>query len=57
MDDQDWLEEQLKTMRNLCEAGLIVHGLCRDDLMPTILEEILVEAQQAVDDFCVIKDK
>lgn len=57
MAEQDWLEEQLKTIRNLCETAIIIHRLERDDLVPTLLEEILGEAQQVVDDYCVVKEK
>jgi len=45
--------EQLKTIHNLAEAGQIILRLGREDLLPTIIEEILVESQNAVDDFRV----
>lgn len=48
--------EQLKTIHNLAEVGQIILRLGRTDLVFSIIEEILVESQTAVDDFCVVED-
>ena len=49
------LLERLKTVRNLTEIAVIVINLGREDLLPTILELLLVESQDMVDDCCVAK--
>jgi hypothetical protein len=53
---EDWLPEQLKTLHNLCEVANILINIKRREFLPTILELILIEAQQIVDDNCVVKD-
>ena len=49
----EWLPEQLKTVINLCEIAdiLIQHSVY--DLLPTVLELILVEVQLIVDENCI----
>lgn len=49
----DYLLEQVKTIRNLCETAIVLRNIGREDLMPTILEIILLEAQELVDQNCV----
>jgi hypothetical protein len=51
-----WLPEQLKTIMNLCDIGLILIGLGRNSLLPTILETMLEQAQQIVDEECIVRD-
>jgi hypothetical protein len=50
-----WLSEQLKTIRNLTEIADILIAQKRKQLLPTILELMLIEAQQIVDENCVVK--
>lgn len=52
------LTERVKTIRNLSCSSLIV--LASDDenkfvYLPSLLEQILCEAQDVVDNFCVVK--
>ena len=54
--DKYWLEEQLKTTRNLCTIALLLYHQQQDELLPTILELILAEAQAIVDDHCVVRE-
>ena len=51
----EWLGEQLRTVQRLCETALILLEIKREDLLPTILEIILEQAQQMVDDNCIIE--
>ena len=51
---QDWTLERIKTIRNLSEVALIIHA--SENLLPTILEILLVECQELVGETCVIKD-
>jgi len=53
---QDFLLEQIKTISNLCQIAMILRCSKHDELLPTILEFILGEAQELVDDYCVVKD-
>ena len=50
------LIEQLKTIHNLVEISLLLIKVDKELLLPTVLELLLVEAQQIVDDYCVVKD-
>jgi len=52
---KDWLPEQLKTIRSLTEVADILIEQKKRHLLPTILELLLIEAQQVVDENCVIK--
>lgn len=49
----EWLPEQLKTIRNLCLTAEVLIKENRDELLPTILEFLLEEAQNIVDENCV----
>ena len=53
---KDWLPEQLKTIRNLTEIADILIKNRRKELLPTVLELMLVECQQVVDENCVVKN-
>ena len=57
MAEQDFLEEQLKTINNLTQIGILLRISKQNELLPTILELILQEAQQLVDDYCVIGEE
>ena len=55
----DWLLEQIKTVRNLCDIALVLSEQRIDKrmtLLPTILELMLVEIQQIVEENCVVKE-
>lgn len=55
MTEKNWLEEQLKTSRNLIDISLLLVKLQRSDLLPTALETLLEQVQTIVDENCVIK--
>jgi hypothetical protein len=50
---KDWLPDQLLTIHNLTEVANILINIKRRELLPTILELMLIEAQQVVDENCV----
>ncbi len=49
----DWLPEQLKTIRNLCDIALLLRDVGKDELLPTVLELLYEQAQQVVDEQCI----
>jgi hypothetical protein len=49
----EWLPEQLGTIRNLTDISFILINIGRNELLPTILELMLEEIQQVVDEQCV----
>lgn len=49
----DYLLESVKTIRSLCEIAVVLRNLGREDLLPTVLEIVLLEAQDMVDEYCV----
>jgi hypothetical protein len=51
--ENEWLPEQLKTIRNLTEIADILIHLGKENLIPTILELLQVEIQEAVLENCV----
>ena len=53
MTDKDWLVEQLKTIRNLCDTALILRNISKNELLPTVLELLYQEAQAIVDENCI----
>lgn len=54
MIDIPRLQEQLKTIKNLCEISLDV--LDNEDRLPTILEILYLEAQNMVTSQCVLPE-
>lgn len=48
---------QLNTIRDLIEIATVFAVFGRDELLPTILELLLVEAQDIVDSYCVVKEE
>ena len=48
------LQEQLKTIRNLCEISLLVAKPEHEHLLPSILENLYLEAQNMVESQCVV---
>lgn len=53
----DYLLEQIKTIRNLCEVALLLRESNRGGLLPTILELIFEESQSMNDDNCVVRNE
>ena len=53
---KDWLEEQIKTTRNLCNIVLILIKENRS-LLPTVLELLFIEVAQILDEQCIERDK
>ena len=51
----DWLPEQLKTSRNLCDIALLLIRTGNKDLLPTILELLYEQVQQILDERCIKK--
>ena len=52
----NWLPEQIRTVSNLCAITQILLNVGHDDLLPTVLELMLIEVQQIVDENCVKED-
>lgn len=50
------LEESIKTIKNLCEVSLILIGLRRADLIPTVLELLQIEIQDVVEEYCIVRE-
>ena len=48
-----WLPEQLKTIKNLCDIAQSLIDSGRVKLLPTILELMLIEAQQVIEENCI----
>ena len=55
---QDFLLEQIKTIRNLCDIAILIRNVGKDELLPTVLELLYQEAQSITLAHCVkeIKD-
>lgn len=56
--DKDWLPEQLKTTKNLCDIALLLLEQRidkRQTLLPTILEFLYEQVQQILDEQCIKK--
>ena len=52
MTKKDWLPEQLKTTKNLCDTALLI--LENDKtLLPTILELLYEQVQDILDEQCI----
>ena len=54
----EWLPEQLKTIRNLCDISLLLLEQRidkRQTLLPTVLELLYEEAQKIVLENCVVE--
>lgn len=52
----EWLLEQLKTIRNLTEISLLLINLNKEELLSTALEYLFEEAQKILDANCVVKN-
>lgn len=51
-----WLDDQLKTSRNLIDIALLLIDTDNQELLPTILELLLYYAQTIVDKNCIKGD-
>ncbi|KKN71476.1 hypothetical protein LCGC14_0420550 [marine sediment metagenome] len=49
----EWLPEQLKTIQSLCKIADFLLRHSHHELLPTILELMLIEIQQVVEENCV----
>ena len=47
------LQEELKTIKNLCEIAQMLITNKKVEILPTVLEVIYIEAQQIVDEQCI----
>ncbi len=47
------LEERLKTTRNRAEIALLLIAQSREELLPTMLEDIYFGAQLILDKYCI----
>lgn len=52
--EKDWLPEQLKTVKNLCDTALLLIEHNRRELLPTVLELLHEQSQTIIDKECVI---
>ena len=52
-EERHWLEEYLKTIRNLCDTALIILEYGHDNLIHTTLELMHVETQRLIDNYCI----
>ncbi len=50
------LEERLKTARNRCSIALLLIEHGRDELLPTVLEELFYGCQIILDRHCVVDE-
>ena len=49
----DWFVESLETIRNIASTVIILKQVGRENLIPTQLELLFLEAQALLDDFCI----
>uniref|UniRef100_A0A6M3KTB2 Uncharacterized protein n=1 Tax=viral metagenome TaxID=1070528 RepID=A0A6M3KTB2_9ZZZZ len=54
MNEQDWLQETIKTVNNLCLISFILIDADRRELLPTVIELMHLETQDLINDYCVI---
>ena len=53
-EERHWLEEYLKTIRNLCDTALIILEHGHDNLIHTTLEFLYQEAQNILEEHCIV---
>jgi len=53
MIDFQQLKENLKSLQNHIEVSFILINLNRQELLPSILEDIYCLAQEITDDYCI----
>ncbi len=56
MENESELQDLLESMRNNIEISLLLLHMGKDKLLPTPLEQILIQAQDVVDGWCVVED-
>lgn len=52
-EERHWLEEYIKTTKNLCDIAILVMRGNQEYLLPTVLELLYIETQSIVDDYCI----
>ena len=57
MDKYHWLSEDLKSISNLCEVGCILIKCGHYHLLPTILENLYIDATRITEEHCIVDDK
>jgi len=55
-DQEYYLIEKLKTIKNLCDISILLIQWKHLDLLATPLEYIYEEAQEILDETCVVED-
>lgn len=53
---KDWLEDQLRTTRNLTDIALLLIETNHRELLPTILELLFEQVQTVLDENCIVKE-
>ena len=56
MSEQDWLQETIRTVNNLCLISFILIDADRRELLPTILELMHIETQSIIDEHCICEE-
>ncbi len=49
----EWLPEQLKTIKSMCDIAQILINTGNNHFVPTILELMQIEIQQVVEENCI----
>ena len=57
MSEKDWLDEQIKTIRNLCDIAMLVKVAGKTELLPTVLELMYLQCQRLIDENCLVRDE
>lgn len=55
MNDNHYLVEQIKTIKNLCEISLYIAPV-HPEWLPTLLELLYQEAQEIVNEHCIVRE-
>ena len=48
------LTELIKSIKNRCDIYLLICHSGAEHLLPTLLEDLYVDAQQIIDEYCVV---
>ena len=56
-EQEYWLRQTLNTISNLSDIAILVIEARRGDLIPTVLELLLIEVQDLVSEHCVKEDE
>lgn len=57
MNEEEMMEESIKTVNNLCLISFILIDADRRELLPTVLELMHMETQSLIDDYCLLEVK